>query len=215
MYGKVGDVTDQPERLKAGQEGLTDLNKRIEKAKDFKAYEVPVKDQPPEPSAAKIEQFRRDFSDRRGAEHVIRDASEGNENDRIGASHQVDVAYELGDQIESFEEPIHPIQDGEPTRTNNIDVVTKDGYAVECKATRKAETYQSQLEQAYGQALTRLEPNIEGIDFKGVVVVFEDGKLHDNVKELANHYEAANPGLRLCEKSQLNKVLNEMRHRKA
>jgi len=131
----------------------------------------------------------------------------------------MDVAMELDDRVVRFEEPIHPLKDGVPSRSpDRVDIVARDGwgnhYAVECKSTSYPETYPSQLkEDALEQAEKRLDPNAEGKTYKGVVVVFEDGKLGTRMRAMADELERANPGIRFCEKSEVQKVLQKMEKR--
>jgi hypothetical protein len=217
MRGYGGDAGDNTEKTASVVPDKGNISRHIEDAKDYGAQEVSDLSQLSKADAARVERFQQKFGNKEGADHVILDAKEGTDKDRIGALHQMGVAQELGGQVARFEDPIHPIEDGQPAaRANHVDIVTADGYAVECKATGKPETYPSQLKQdAFEQATTRLAPNTEGKQYKGVAVVFEDGKLQGNMRSAADQLEAQQPGVRFCEKSQVNQVLKEMQKGKA
>lgn len=164
----------------------------------------------PEPSSRKIEQFKQNFGDKPGADHVIEDARHDDPMKRLGANHQMDVAQELDGNVKSFEEPFHPERTG---KMNNVDIITTDDYAVECKTSWGDRANSSTVYDAHRQAERRLEPNTERRNFKGVVVVFRDGRLTGEAAQGAQRYEAKNPRIRFCEKSQVNQVLDEMRAR--
>ena len=217
MRGYGGDVGDNIEKTASAVPDEGGIDRRIEEARVYEPQQASDAGQMSKAELAKIEQFKHEFGNQEGADHVILDAEEGTGKDRIGALHQMGVAQELDGQVARFEDPIHPIEDGQPAaRANHVDIVTTDGYAVECKATGKPETYPSQLKQdAFEQATTRLAPNSEAKQYKGVAVVFEDGKLQGNMRSVADQLEAQQPGVRFCEKSQVKQVLEEMRKGKA
>jgi hypothetical protein len=201
------DISDKSE-----QQSLQKLEaqKGVERERLRQTLDRAEEARPPEPSSRKIEQFKQNFGDKPGADHVIEDAKGENWSKRVGADHHMAVAQELDGQVESFEEPIHPERTG---KMNNIDIVTADDYAVECKASWGDEASPSTVRSAYRQAETRFEPNTEGKTVKGVVVVFSDGKVTGEAAQVAQRYEANNPQIRFCEKSQVNQVLDEMRAR--
>lgn len=213
MRGDSGGVGDKIEKSTVAAPDKENISRRIEDAASYESQPATDAGKLSKAELADIKQFKKEFKTTEGAEHVILDAEDGTGKDRIGALHQMRVAQELDGQVARFEEPIHPIEDGQPAaRANHVDIVTKDNYAIECKATAKPETYPSQLKQdAFEQATSRLVPNAEAKPYKGVVVVFEDGKLQGNMRSLADQLEAQQPGVRFCEKSQVNQVLQEMR----
>jgi hypothetical protein len=213
MRGYGGDVSDQVEKVKAVPADKVALERRIKDAGDPNAQDVPDAGKLSKADAARVERFQQKFGDKEGTDHVALDATQGNACDRMGALHQMDVAEELGSQVRRFEEPIHPLNNGERGRNpDKVDIATKDDYAIECKSTSYPETYASQLSQdALEQAEKRLCPNAEGKTYKGAVVVFEDGKLGAKMRAKADALEAQNPGLRFCEKSEVRRVLKEMR----
>ena len=188
-----------------------DLGGRIKDAKDVGHDATPLKPEPAEPSKAKISQFERDFQARDGAKDVVSDATGDNWSKRVGADHQMNVAYQLDGDVKAFEEPFHPTESG---KMNNVDIVTKDDYAVECKTSWGDAASPSTVDKAYRQAETRFAPNAEGKAYKGVVVVFPDGKLSGEAARVAQNRAATDSRVRFCETSQLNDVLAEMRNRK-
>ncbi len=208
-----GDVSDRADKIRPETTNQADLNRRIEAAQEYKPEHGLDARKLSADERARIERFRCRFGHVEGADHVILDAEKGNAKDRMGALHQMDVAEELADQIARFEEPIHPLKDGESARwPDKVDMVTKDCYAIECKSTSYSETYPSQLSQdALEQAEKRLRPNAEGKVYKDVIVVFEDGKLSENMRDKAAELEAQNPGIHFCEKSEVRRVLKELR----
>lgn len=217
MRGYGGDAGDKIEKTAPMVPDKGSIDRRIEETKAYEPQKASDAGKLSKAEQAEVKQFKQEFGTKEGADHVILDAKDGTGKDRIGALHQMSVAEELDGQVARFEEPIHPIEDGQPAATaHHVDIATKDGYAIECKATGKAETYPAQLKQdAFEQATTRLVPNSEGKQYKGVIVVFEDGKLQGNMRSLADQLEAQQPGVRFCEEGQVKQVLEEMRRGKA
>lgn len=200
-------MTDIPDKSEKQSLHQLETQKAAERNHLKQTIERTNEARPPEPSSSQIEQFKQNFGDKAGADHVIGDATGNNWSKRVGAEHQMNVAQELNDKVASFEEPIHPERTG---KMNNVDIVTTDDCAVECKASWGDEASPSTVRSAFRQAETRLEPNTESRAFRGVVVVFPDGKLTGEAAQIAQRYEAENPQLRYCEKSQVNQVLGEM-----
>ena len=179
MRGYGGDAGDNIEKTASALPDKGNISRHIEDAKDYGAQEVSDTSQLSKAHAARVERFQEKFGDKEGADSVVLDVAQGTPYKRMGALHQMDVAEELDGQVVRFEEPIHPLTDGEPSsKPDKVDIVTKDDkngyYAIECKSTSYPETYLSQLkDDALDQAVKRLVPNTEGKTYKGVVVVFE------------------------------------------
>jgi hypothetical protein len=208
----AGDVAEPIERSKPTMTDQSDLARRIEDAKDVKPDGAPLTPEPAEPSGARISQFERDFQGKDGTKDVVSDATGDNWSKRVGADHQMNIAYQLDGDVKAFEEPLHPTETG---KMNNVDIVTGDDYAVECKTSWGDAASPSTVDKAYRQAETRFAPNTEGKAYKGVVVVFPDGKLSGEAAGVAQNRAATDSRVRLCETSQLNDVLAAMRSRKA
>ena len=163
----------------------------------------------PEAMKLETEQFIHDFGDKLGTAHVAKDARQGTWLKRVGAAHHMDVAQELGpDEVKCFEDPFTPESTG---KQNQVDIVTNDDIAVECKNVVSDQASPSSVSQWSRQAERRLEPNSEGKSYKGVAVVVPDGKLIGEVARAARRYEAQQPKVHICEKSQLQQVLAELR----
>ncbi len=163
----------------------------------------------PEAMKPKTEQFIHDFGDKPGADHVTNDARQGTWLKQVGAAHHMDVAQELGsEKVKSLEDPFTPESTG---KQNQVDIVTDDDIAVECKNVLGNRANPSSVSGWTRQAERRLEPNAEGKSYKGVAVVVPDGKLTGEVAQAARRYEAQQPKVRICEKSQLQQVLAELR----
>jgi hypothetical protein len=157
---------------------------------------------------AKAEKFAHDFADKQGVDHVKADAVGDNWSKRAGADHHMNVAYELGpDEIQSFEDGFRPKSTGS---LNRVDIVTQDGLAIECKTSWGDQASPSTVRSAYSQAEKRLEPNAEGKTYKGVVIVFPDGRLSGDAARVAQQYESYNPNIRFCEVHHLKMVLTEV-----
>lgn len=210
----MADTSDTPEKQslknlevqKAAEQA--EVKNTIDRAKGAEQAEPAG---PPEPTAEQIRQFRQEFGDKPGAVHVIGDATGGNWSKRVGAEHHMNVAQELGNEVKSFEDPIHPESTG---KMNNVDIVTNDGYAIECKTSWGDQANPSTVNRAYHQAERRFEPNLEGKNYKGVVVVFPDGKLAGEAAHAVENYRDNDSPIHFCEKSQVNQVLQEMRNKK-
>ncbi len=204
------EIPDKPEQPPEGP-GSSEhrqLQNKLEQAKVAEQTPLEQSEGPPEPTKQQIEQFQQKFEKTEGTNHVVGDATSDNWSKRVGAEHHMNVAQKLGDDVKSFEDPIHPERTG---KMNNVDIVTNDDYAIECKSSWGDQASPSTVGSAYRQAETRFEPNTEGKTYKGAVVVFPDGKLHGEAAHKAQNYEANNSNIRFCEKSQVKQVLAEMR----
>jgi hypothetical protein len=153
---------------------------------------------------ARVDQFLEDFAGKPGSKEVADHALGDHGTYRTGAAHQIDVACRLGpDRVQSFEASLGP---GD---RHAVDIVTTDGFAIECKAATGDAISATSIYKGVRQG----EIYLDNHKYKGTVVVCPDGNLQEAGQRAARGRDLFSD-VRVCELDDLERVLQEASQRK-